>query len=101
MVEFRLGKEFGAKEYMVEVWDGGRIVALIHPNENGITVSSRNQLRMEANQSKTEVYIKFELPVYVLSTEREKSDEYNACPHEGHLLFVFITSVTGLRIRII
>ncbi len=63
MVEFRLGKEFGTKQYMVEVWDGGRIVALIHPNENGITVSGRNRFGMEANQDNTEVYIRFEVPI--------------------------------------
>jgi len=63
MVEFRLGKEFGTKEYMVEVWDGGRIVAFIHPNESGITVSSRNRVRMETNRSNTQVYIRFELPI--------------------------------------
>lgn len=63
MVEFRLAKEFGSKEYMVEVWDGGRIVALIHPSQDGITVSSRNELRMIANQSSSEVYIRFELPI--------------------------------------
>lgn len=63
MVEFRLGKEFGTKQYMVEVWDGGRIVALIHPTENGITVSSKNRLGMEANQSNNEVYIRFEVPI--------------------------------------
>ncbi len=63
MVEFRLGKEFGTKQYMVEVWDGGRIVALIYPNENGITVSSRDRLGMEASQNNTEVYIRFEVPI--------------------------------------
>ncbi len=63
MVEFRLGKEFGTKQYMVEVWDGGRIIALIHSNENGITVSSKNRLGMEANQNNTEVYIRFEVPI--------------------------------------
>jgi len=63
MVEFRLAKEFGSKEYMVEVWGGGRIVALIHPNENGITVSSRNQLNADVNESSTELYIRFELPI--------------------------------------
>lgn len=63
MVELRLGKEFGTKEYMVEVWDGGRIVALMHSTGNGITISSRNPISVDANQASTEVYIRFERPV--------------------------------------
>lgn len=63
MVEFRLAREFGGREYMVEVWDGGRMVGLVRPGIEGITVSSRNQLRMETNQSMTEIYIRFKLPV--------------------------------------
>jgi|GEM_PF-6354357 len=30
MIELCIGKEFGMNRYMVEVWNGGRIVALIH-----------------------------------------------------------------------
>lgn len=62
MVEFRIGKEFGTKKFMVEVWDGGRIVALIHSTYNGINISSRNPINVETNQNKTEVHLKFGLP---------------------------------------
>lgn len=62
MVELRLGKEFGTNRYMVEVWYGGRIIALIHPTDSGVNISSRNPIMVETNASKSEVYLKFELP---------------------------------------
>lgn len=61
MVELRIGRDFGTKKYMIEVWDGGRIAALIHSSDNGVNISSRKPISVETNQDKTEVYLQFEL----------------------------------------
>lgn len=62
MVELRVGKEFGTNKYMVEVWDGGRIVALIQSSYDTVKISSRKPIMIDTNEAKTEVYLQFELP---------------------------------------
>lgn len=62
-MDFRISREFGTNKYMVELWDGGRIVATIRSVEYGVSVSSRNPIDVNTNNQRTEVYLKFELPV--------------------------------------
>jgi len=62
MVELRVAKEFGTDKYMVEVWDGGRIVALIQSSYDTVKISSRKPMAVGTNEAKTEVYLQFELP---------------------------------------
>jgi hypothetical protein len=62
MVELRIAKEFGTNKYMVEVWDGGRIVALIQSSYDTVKISRRKPIAADTNEAKTEVYLLFELP---------------------------------------
>lgn len=59
MVEFRLAVEYGSSrdEYMVEVWDGGRIVAVIHSAPYGLRISSRMRMRVDLSNDGREVNI--------------------------------------------
>ena len=59
MVEFRLAVEYGSRgdEYMVEVWDGGRIVAVIHSAPYGLRISSRMRMQVDLSDDGREVNI--------------------------------------------
>ncbi len=47
-MEFRVALEYGKRDkYMVEVWDGGRIVAVIHAEPYGLRVSSRMGMHVD------------------------------------------------------
>ncbi len=57
-MEFRVALEYGKRDkYMVEVWDGGRIVAVIHAEPYGLRVSSRMGMRVDKSDDCREVYI--------------------------------------------
>ncbi|MFN4336509.1 MAG: hypothetical protein ACK4FV_02870 [Candidatus Nitrosocaldus sp.] len=58
MVEFRLAVEYGSKdEYMVEVWDGGRIVAVIHSAPYGLRITSRMSMDVDMSDDGREVHV--------------------------------------------
>ncbi len=57
MVEFRLSLEYGSNRYMVEVWDGGRVVATIHSEPYGLRISSRMSMRVESSKEGRDVYV--------------------------------------------
>jgi hypothetical protein len=57
VVEFRLSLEYGSNRYMVEVWDGGRIVATIHSEPYGLRISSRMSMRVESSKGGRDVYV--------------------------------------------
>ncbi len=57
-MEFRIALEYGkSNEYIVEVWDGGRIVAVIHAEPYGLRVSSRMSMHVDKSDDGKEVYI--------------------------------------------
>lgn len=51
--------EYGSRrdEYMVEVWDGGRIVAVIHSAPYGLRISSRMRMQVDLSDDGREVNI--------------------------------------------
>jgi len=57
MVEFRLALEYGSNRYMIEVWDGGRIVATIHSEPYGLRISSRMSMHVESSKEGRDVYV--------------------------------------------
>ena len=56
--EFRISLEYGSNRYMVEVWDGGRIVATIHAEPYGIRIESRRRMDVEVAKDGKEAYIR-------------------------------------------
>ncbi len=58
MVEFRIALEYGKRnEYIIEVWDGGRIVAVIHAEPHGLRISSRKIMHVDVSDDGREIYI--------------------------------------------
>jgi hypothetical protein len=58
MIEFRLALEYGkSNKYMIEVWDGGRIVAVIHAEPYGLRISSRKIMHVDVSDDGREIYI--------------------------------------------
>ncbi len=58
MVEFRVALGYGkGNEYMIEVWDGGRIVAVIYAEPYGLRISSRKSMQVHASEDGKEIYI--------------------------------------------
>ncbi|MCS6767339.1 MAG: hypothetical protein RMJ59_00545 [Candidatus Nitrosocaldus sp.] len=58
MVEFRLAMEYGRRdEYMVEVWDGGRIVAVIHPAPYGLMITGRMRMHVDVDDDGKTIHV--------------------------------------------